>query len=97
MTADAAYAAPTGTPTALTPLGELFLPLDGLVDVEAERKRISKELEKITLEMTKSEAKLSNSSFVDRAPAAVVDQERERLQEWKQKQGQLQAMLQALE
>lgn len=90
------YAAPKGTPTALTPLGELFLPLEGLVDVEAERTRISKELEKITKEIAKSKAKLGNASFVDRAPAAVVDQERARLADWEAKQAQLQNMLASL-
>ena len=90
------YEAPKGTPTALTPFGELFLPLEGLVDVEAERNRITKELEKITKEITKSTAKLSNASFVDRAPAAVVDQERARLNEWEAKKAQLENMLSAL-
>ena len=90
------YEASKGTPTALTPFGELFLPLEGLVDVDAERTRISKELDKITKEITKSNAKLSNASFVDRAPAAVVDQERARLAEWESKKAQLESMLQAL-
>ena len=93
---NAAYEAPKGTPTALTPLGELFLPLDGLVDVDAERTRITKELEKMAKEIAKSKAKLGNASFVDRAPAAVVDQERARLAEWEVKATQLEAMLQAL-
>lgn len=96
VTMDAAYEAPKGTPTALTPFGELFLPLDGLVDVEAERNRISKELEKMTKEIAKSNAKLSNASFVDRAPAAVVEQERARLAEWESKKTQLEAMLASL-
>ena len=90
------YEASKGTPTALTPFGELFLPLEGLVDVEAERTRISKELDKITKEIIKSNAKLSNASFVDRAPAAVVDQERARLADWESKKAQLETMLQAL-
>ncbi len=95
-TVDAAYAAPKGTPTALTPLGELFLPLEGLVDVEAERNRIGKELEKMEKEIAKSHAKLGNASFVDRAPAAVVEQERARLAEWEAKKSQLEGMLAAL-
>ncbi len=95
-TADVAYAAPKGTPTALTPLGELFLPLEGLVDVDAERSRIGKELEKMEKEIAKSHAKLGNASFVDRAPAAVVDQERARLAEWEAKKAQLEQMLAAL-
>ena len=93
---NAAYEAPKGTPTALTPLGELFLPLEGLVDVEAERTRITKELEKMAKEIAKSKGKLSNASFVDRAPAAVVDQERARLAEWESRTAQLEAMLNAL-
>ena len=95
-TADSSYEAPKGTPTALTPFGELFLPLEGLVDVDAERTRITKELEKITKEIAKSTAKLSNASFVDRAPAAVVEQERARLSEWENKKSQLEGMLAAL-
>ncbi len=90
------YDAPKGTPTALTPLGELFLPLEGLVDMDAERSRITKELEKMEKEISKSKAKLGNASFVDRAPAAVVEQERARLAEWEAKTAQLNAMLQAL-
>ena len=95
-TTEPSYEAPKGTPTALTPFGELFLPLDGLVDLEAERNRISKELEKINKEISKSKAKLSNASFVDRAPAAVVDQEKSRLTEWESKKSQLEGMLGAL-
>ncbi len=94
--ADTTFEAPKGTPTTLTPFGELFLPLEGLVDVDAERTRISKELEKITKEITKSQAKLGNASFVDRAPAAVVDQERTRLAEWENRKAQLESMLAAL-
>ncbi len=90
------YEAPKGTPTTLTPFGELFLPLEGLVDVDAERNRISKELEKIAKEIAKCEAKLGNASFVDRAPAALVDRERERLAEWQSRKEQLENMLAAL-
>ena len=64
--------------------------------MNAERSRITKELEKITKEIVKSHAKLGNASFVDRAPAAVVDQERARLTEWEGKKAQLESMLAAL-
>ena len=47
-------------------------------------------------EIAKSQAKLGNASFVDRAPAAVVEQERARLTEWESKKAQLEAMLAAL-
>jgi len=96
FTAQSDYQAVKGTPTALTPLGEIFLPLDGLVDLNAERKRLGKELEKMQSEISKSQIKLNNPGFVDRAPAAVVEQERKRLGEWEVNHKQLQAMLDAL-
>ncbi len=93
---DAAAVAPKGTPAALTPVGEVLMPLDGLVDVAAERARLGKEIEKVRAELAKSEAKLGNASFVDRAPPAVVDQERQRLDEWRAKLAQLEEMLRSL-
>ena len=85
-----------GTPAALTPLGELFLPLEGLVDIAGEKERLSKEMEQVAKEVTKCEQKLGNASFVDRAPEVVVAQERQRLEEWKSQWEQLKAMFEAL-
>jgi valyl-tRNA synthetase len=96
VTAEADYVPAKGTPASLTALGELLMPLDGLIDVEAERKRLNKELEKIASEITKCSAKLQNPGFVERAPANVVDQERQRLTEWENKQAQLRTMLDSL-
>jgi valyl-tRNA synthetase len=93
---DSAYEAPKGTPAALTPVGEVYLPMEGLIDVEAERIRISKEIEKIKIEVKKCEGKLGNASFVDRAPPEVVEQEKARLVDWNAKLGQLGEMLAAL-
>lgn len=94
---DDAATAPKGTPAALTPIGEVVMPLEGLVDVDAERIRLGKEIEKIRAELAKSEGKLNTPSFVDRAPEAVVAQERARLDEWNAKITQLGEMLAALE
>lgn len=49
------------------------------VDVAAETERLSKEIKRLEGEITKAQAKLSNESFVARAPAAVVDQEKQRI------------------
>jgi valyl-tRNA synthetase len=75
---EAAFAAATRTaPAAVS--GELRLALHVEVDVAAEDARLGKEIARLEGEVAKAEAKLGNASFVDRAPAAVVAQERERL------------------
>lgn len=58
------YDASKGTPTVVTPLGELFVPLEGLLDVEAERERLTKEIAKVEVELQTVRKKLSNDSFV---------------------------------
>jgi len=64
--------------------GDTKLALVVAVDAEAERARQEKEIERLQGEIRKCEAKLANESFVARAPAAVVEQERQRLAEFKQ-------------
>ena len=59
--------------------GESHLMLKIEVDIAAERERLSKEIARIELEITRAKSKLSSSAFVERAPSAVVSQERERL------------------
>ena len=51
----------------------------GLIDKDAELARLAKEIEKLGKDLARIEGKLSNSSFVDRAPAEVVDKERAKL------------------
>jgi valyl-tRNA synthetase len=65
-------------------IGELrvLLPLAGLIDVDAERARLDKEIKRVQAEIGKCQGKLGNATFVDNAPAAVVDQERRRLADW---------------
>jgi valyl-tRNA synthetase len=58
---------------------EVFLPLAGLIDLEAERARLSKELEQAEADMARRVAKLDNPGFVDKAPANVVQRERDGL------------------
>ncbi len=94
---DEQYSAPKGTPAAVTPVGEVYMPMEGMIDVEAEKFRISKEIEKMLIEVKKSEGKLGNASFVDRAPAEVVSQEKARLADWQVKLAQLREMLDALQ
>ena len=75
---DAAFGAATRhAPVAVQ--GETRLALHVAVDVDAERARLAREIERLQAERAKAEAKLGNPGFVARAPAAVVAQERERL------------------
>jgi len=60
-------------------IGEYRLMLKVEIDVEAELSRIDKEITRLQNEISKAEGKLGNANFVDKAPAAVVAQERERL------------------
>jgi len=66
---------------ALTPLGEIFLTI-AAADKVGERQRLDKEIAKIESELRTVETKLQNSSFVDRAPAAVVEEHRRRLKDF---------------
>jgi valyl-tRNA synthetase len=72
------YQAPVGTPVAVTPLGDIFLPI-AAGDQGRERERLEKEIARIEQEARTVEAKLQNDAFVQRAPAAVVEEHRRRL------------------
>ncbi|HEV7402040.1 MAG TPA: valine--tRNA ligase [Chthoniobacteraceae bacterium] len=93
---NASYQPEKGTPTAITPLGDLSLPLTGLIDVAAEKGRLTKEIQKVEQELGKVATKLSNESFVGSAPPQVVEEHRQRQLEWQSKLAQLQRMLEAL-
>ena len=90
------YVPAKGTPTTRTPLGELYLPLEGLVDVGAETARLKKELEKLAGEMGKIEAKLNNAGFVAKAPPQVIEQSRKQLEELQAKSAHAQKALETL-
>jgi len=76
-------AADTHAPaSAVAIVGELKLlvPLEGLVDLDAERTRLDKEISRVAAEKEKSETKLTK--FSDKVPPAVIEQERQRLVDW---------------
>jgi valyl-tRNA synthetase len=93
---DSSYTPPKGTPTALTPLGELFLPLEGLIDPEAERARVTKEIAKVESELGKVRAKLADENFTKKVPAKVLEDHQQREADWSAQLAKLQAMLAAL-
>ena len=63
----------------------LYLPLQGLIDIEAEKARLEKELEKWAKEVKLVQGKLSNERFVSKAPEAVVAEERAKEQDYLEK------------
>ena len=76
---------------------EVLVPLAGLIDVAAERDRLSRELEKLTREIARLSAKLDNAAFVEKAPQEVVDRERAKLDEANAAAGTLRLQMQRLE
>jgi len=93
---DAAFVPTKGTPSALTPLGTVFLPLDGLIDVEAERARVGKDLAKAESELEKVAAKLADENFTSKVPQKVLDEHQQRKTDWEEKAAKLKEMLAAL-
>jgi len=60
---------------------KILIPIAGLIDKEAELKRLDKEIARLTEDVARTQAKLANSAFVDKAPSSVVDKERAKLAE----------------
>ena len=86
-----------GTPSVQTSLGDLFLPLEGLIDVAAEKARLQKELEKIAVEIAKVEEKLNNPNFTQKVPPAVLEEHQKRRADWQAKHEAVMKNLRALE
>jgi len=91
------YEPKKGTPAVHSELGVLYLPLEGLLDVEAEKARLKKELAKADVEITKLFERLNNPSFATKVPANVLTEHQERLAEWQAKRERIAAALAALE
>src|SRR5439155_27374995 len=76
---DLNFAPRKGTPSARTDLGELFLPVEGLVDVAAEKARLKKELAKTKGDIEKVQSKLNNPAFAQKVPPTVLEEHKKRL------------------
>jgi valyl-tRNA synthetase len=76
---------------------EVAIPLEGLIDFEQERNRLSKEKEKLGAEAAKLQAQLANPQFAERAPAEKVNEVRERLADIAQRTAQLEQTIENLQ
>jgi len=78
---DTALTPDKAMPTGVTQVGDIYMPLDGVVDVQAEIAKLGEQLEKIELDLERVNAKLDNIDFVSKAPDHVVGRQRARCQE----------------
>ena len=76
--------APKDVMSAVIDGAEILIPLEDLVDFEAELERLQKEKKRLEGEVTRVEKKLSNKGFVEKAPEAVVNQEKEKQEKYKE-------------
>lgn len=70
---------PPPSSTALAGSLEILVPVAGLIDIDAEVARLQKEIDKLNNEKKRLSGKLNNAKFVDNAPAAIVEKEKEKL------------------
>jgi len=93
---DTVSGAPEGAPAMITPLGTFYLDLSSSLDIEAEQERLNKELEKLDKAITGARKRLENPSFVDKAPAAVVEGARHQLEDNERKRAEIERLLASL-
>lgn len=91
------YEPTKGTPSSRNSLAEIYLPMDELIDVEAERAKLVKLVEKYQTEIQRVEQRLNNPNFVDKAPPAVLEENRKRLFEYQTMLNQTQNALKSLD
>jgi valyl-tRNA synthetase len=72
---------------------QLLVPMKGIIDVDAEKKRLGRQLEKLQAETQRAHGKLGNENFVNNAPAEVVTKEKERLADFERQTLQLEQQI----
>ena len=80
----------------VTDAATMYIPLSDIIDFAAERKRLTAELEKTEAEIARVSSKLDNAGFIAKAPANVVNGEREKLEKYKAKKESLLVELEKL-
>ncbi len=82
--------------TAVLPRLEIFVILEGLIDLGKEKVRLAGEIEKMNIEIAKAKVKLSNESFLARAPVEVIAGEKKKQQEYIEKKQKLEENLERI-
>ena len=87
---------PKAVATAVIKGAEVYVPLEGIIDLTQERDRLQKEIAKISKDIEVFSKKLSNKNFVDKAPREVVEKDTAKLEEFKIKRDKLEQSLKML-
>jgi valyl-tRNA synthetase len=96
LTVETDFVPKKAMPSGITPLGTIYMSLEGLLDVQAEIARLSGQLADIEENLQRVAKKLENVAFVSKAPADVVEQQRARKQELVEKQEKLLKLIEML-
>ncbi|WP_175072862.1 valine--tRNA ligase [Terribacillus sp. AE2B 122] len=96
LTIETAIQAPDKAMSAVLTGVELYLPLEGLIDISKEIERLKKELDKWTKEVDRVEKKLSNQGFISKAPEKIVEEERAKQADYEDKRARVQQRINEL-
>ena len=84
---------PDASASAVFSNSEIYIPLKGLIDLDVERQRIEKEINRLEGSLKGIEKKLSNDKFINNAPADVVEKEKTKQRDWTGKLDKLKELL----
>ncbi len=87
---------PEGAVSVIEPFATFFIPMQDLMDISAEIERLTKELARLSGELTRSEKMLSNERFLAKAPQAKIDEEKEKQENYRLQYASVDAMLQQM-
>ena len=85
LTFNAASGPPAAAAKAVVEAVEIYLPLAGIIDFSEEERRLTKEIDKLSKDLSGAQRKLTNEDFLAKAPAEVVAKEKDKVQGWTEK------------
>ncbi|MEM7392112.1 MAG: valine--tRNA ligase, partial [Verrucomicrobiota bacterium] len=96
LTVDPDFKPASAMPSHVGQLGTLYMPLEGLIDMNAEMERLTGQLDKVTEDIQRINKKLENKNFTEKAPPEVVDVQKERKVEQLEKKEKLEKVIETL-
>jgi len=96
ITLDRAYTPPNALPSAISQLGALYMPVDGLINVEDEVRKLAGQRDKVKEDLQRITRKLENMDFINKAPREVVQQQEDRKKEMLERVEKLTKLIETL-